>query len=54
MSIPPEIQSLIARLNQELQEIEQEASEGENLLRELSKFIFLKMVVVLLLAIVVG
>lgn len=35
MSITPEIQALVDRLNQELGEIEQEATEGENLLRQL-------------------
>lgn len=35
MSIPPEIQSLIDRLNLELEIIEREATEGENLLRQL-------------------
>ncbi|MDJ0717514.1 MAG: hypothetical protein QNJ54_25385 [Prochloraceae cyanobacterium] len=35
MSITPEIQTLVDRLNQELGEIEQEATEGENLLRQL-------------------
>ena len=35
MPIPPEIQSLIDRLNLELEIIEQEATEGENLLRQL-------------------
>jgi hypothetical protein len=35
MPIPPAIQSLIERLNQELEEIEREATEGENLLRQL-------------------
>ncbi len=35
MPIPPEIQSLIDRLNLELEEIEREATEGENLLRRL-------------------
>ncbi len=35
MSIPPEIQALVDRLNQELGEIEREATEGENLLRQL-------------------
>lgn len=33
MSIPPDIQILINRLNQELGETEQEATEGLNLLR---------------------
>ena len=35
MSITPEIKALVDRLNQELGEIEQEATEGENLLRQL-------------------
>lgn len=35
MPIPPEIQSLIDRLNLELEIIEREATEGENLLRQL-------------------
>lgn len=35
MSITPEIQALVDRLNQELGKIEQEAIEGENLLRQL-------------------
>ena len=35
MSIPPEIQSLIDRLNLELETIEREATEGENILRQL-------------------
>lgn len=35
MSIPSEIQSLIDRLNLELETIEQEAIEGETLLRQL-------------------
>lgn len=35
MSITPEIQALVDRLYQELKEIEQEATEGENLLRQL-------------------
>lgn len=35
MSIPPEIQSLIDRLNLELEIIEREATEGENLVRQL-------------------
>lgn len=35
MSITPEIQALVDRLNQELGEIEQEATEAENLLRQL-------------------
>jgi hypothetical protein len=35
MSITPEIQTLVERLNQELGEIEREATEGENLLRQL-------------------
>jgi hypothetical protein len=35
MPIPPEIQSLVDRLNEELGEIEREATEGENFLREL-------------------
>ena len=35
MSITPEIQALVDRLNQELGEIEREATEGENLLRQL-------------------
>jgi hypothetical protein len=35
MSITPEIQALVDRLNQELGEIEQEATEGENFLRQL-------------------
>lgn len=35
MSITPEIQALVDRLYQELREIEQEATEGENLLRQL-------------------
>ena len=35
MPIPPEIQSLIDRLNLELETIEREATEGENLLRQL-------------------
>ncbi|MCC0178456.1 restriction endonuclease subunit S [Waterburya agarophytonicola K14] len=33
MSIPPEIQSIIDRLNLELEEIEREATEGLNLIR---------------------
>lgn len=33
MPIPPEIQSLIERLNLELEEIEREATEGLNLIR---------------------
>jgi hypothetical protein len=33
MSIPPEIQALVDRLNQELEEIEQEVIEGLNLIR---------------------
>ena len=35
MPIPPEIESLIERLNLELEEIEREATQGENLLRQL-------------------
>lgn len=35
MSITPEIQALVEGLNQELGEIEREATEGENLLRQL-------------------
>ena len=35
MPIPPEIKSLIDRLNLELETIEQEGIEGENLLRQL-------------------
>ena len=35
MPIPSEIKSLIERLNLELEEIEREATEGENLLRQL-------------------
>ena len=35
MPIPPEIQSLIDRLNLELEIIEREATEGENLVRQL-------------------
>ena len=35
MSITPEIEALVDRLNEELREIEQEAIEGENLLRQL-------------------
>lgn len=34
MTIPPEIQSLIDRLNSELETIKQETIEGENLLRQ--------------------
>ena len=30
MSIPPEINSIVERLNQELDEIEQQATEGQN------------------------
>jgi hypothetical protein len=40
MPIPPEIQSLIDRLERELQEIEQEATEEENLLRELMSLFY--------------
>jgi adenine C2-methylase RlmN of 23S rRNA A2503 and tRNA A37 len=35
MSITPEIQALVERLNQELDKIEQESIEGENLLQQL-------------------
>lgn len=35
MSITPEIQDLVERLNQELGEIEQEATEGENIIQQL-------------------
>jgi uncharacterized coiled-coil DUF342 family protein len=35
MSITPEMQALVDRLHQELVEIEQEATEGENHLRQL-------------------
>lgn len=35
MSITPEIQALVDRLNEELEEIEREATEGENLVRQL-------------------
>lgn len=35
MPISPEIESLIERLNLELETIEREATEGENLLRQL-------------------
>ena len=38
MSIPPEIQSLIDRLNLELETIEREATEGENLVGQLMSF----------------
>jgi hypothetical protein len=40
MSITPEIQALVARLNQELGEIEREAIEGENLLRQLMSLFY--------------
>ncbi len=33
MAIPPDIQALVARLNQELDETEQETTQGLNLLR---------------------
>jgi hypothetical protein len=37
MTIPSEIQSLVARLEQELGEIEREATEGLNLVRPIMK-----------------
>ena len=40
MSITPEIQALVGRLNQELGEIEREATEGEHLLRQLMSLFY--------------
>jgi hypothetical protein len=40
MSITPEIQALVGRLNQELGEIEREATEGENLLQQLMSLFY--------------
>lgn len=39
MPIPSEIQSLIDRLNLELEIIEREATEGENLVRQLRGYL---------------
>jgi hypothetical protein len=40
MSITPEIQALVDRLNQELGEIEGDATEGENLLQQLMSLFY--------------